>query len=342
MKKPGWFICLLIFVLLVSACTPVVETVEDDTDATLAVIVETELASVQQATETSQVPTIAPVVQVTETPMVVLPPTETTVSLPPTETPDYTPTPDTRIPPREWSRWPIIPEVSETAKQIYQQGLEMGNNPRVYSTIGDCQSEPNVFLGIYETERYAFGAEDAYLQETIDYFYGSFSRQSLAVRDGLSAPSALSVMWADPQYCASDETPVTCELRSSHPSIMFINLGTNWRAGASADEYEKYLHQIVEQVIQNGTVPILSTKADNVEGDYSINKATAQVAYDFDIPLWNFWLAADSLPGHGLDGSRNGVYLTPDGWDRRNITGIKVLDAVWRELSAAGSEGQDE
>ena len=336
MKKSGLLLCLLIFLILVSACTPA----EENTDPTLAAIVETELAAIQQATEALPTPAQTLVQQVTSTQTAEILPTETIVAVTPTETPDYTPTPETRIPAREWTRWPIIPVVSETAKQIYLQGLEMGNNPNVFSTIGDCQSEPNVFLGIYETSRYALGAEDVYLQETIDHFYGSFSRQSLAVRDGLSAPSALSVMWADPQFCAGDETPVTCELRTSHPSIMFINLGTNWRAGASADEYEKYLRQIVEQVIDNGTVPILSTKADNVEGDYSINKATAQVAYDYDIPLWNFWLAADSLPGHGLDGSRDGVYLTPDGWDRRNITGIKVLDAVWRELKSAAGEGQ--
>ena len=327
MRKSGLITGLFLLTLIFSACTgtqTLVETVEISEEETAI--------PTQQETEIIPEPSQLEVQQSTATMTAEVLPTQTVQQITPTMTPDYTATPDTRIPPREWSRWPILPEVSERAKEIYLEGLEKGNNANVFSTIGDCQSEPNVFLGIYETSRYALGVEDAYLQETIDHFYGSFSRQSLAVRDGLSAPSALSVMWADPQYCAADETPVTCELRTSKPSIMFINLGTNWRAGASADEYEKYLRQIVEQVIENGTLPILSTKADNVEGDYSINRATVQVAYDYDIPLWNFWLAADSLPGHGLDGSRDGVYLTPDGWDRRNITGIKVLDAVWRAL----------
>lgn len=244
-----------------------------------------------------------------------------------------TPTPDMRPDPRQWSSWPVIPTISVRAREIYQDGLSNGNDPQSVSVIGDCQSEPNVFLGIYATNRYFLGDDYQYLQETIDYYRESFSRQSFGVRDGLSAPSALSTLWADPQNCQSGETPVTCELRAHKPAIVFINLGTNWKPGASAKTYEDYLRQIVEQVIANGTLPILSTKADNIEGDHSINLATARVAYDYDIPLWNFWLAADSLPNHGLDANRENIYLTPEGWDRRNFTALQTLDAIRRSLN---------
>jgi hypothetical protein len=60
----------------------------------------------------------------------------------------------------------------------------------------------------------------------------------------------------------------------------------------------------------------------------SLNLATAQVAYDYDIHLWNFWRTADDLSNHGLDSDRENVYLTPLGWDRRNFTALRVLDAV--------------
>ncbi len=243
-----------------------------------------------------------------------------------------TPTPDARLSPHDWPSWPVVPVVSAQAKEIYRRGLGMGNDPHVFSTIGDCQSEPPVFLGIYETDRYSLSEEFRYLQETIAYFDGSFSHQSQAVRDGLSAPSALSPLWADQKMCQTNENPVACELRLRKPSIVFINLGTNWKPGASAERYEGYLRQIVDLVIANGSLPILSTKADNVEGDHSLNLATAQVAYDYDIPLWNFWRAADDLPNHGLDADRENVYLTPLGWDRRNFTALRVLDAVWRSV----------
>jgi hypothetical protein len=85
---------------------------------------------------------------------------------------------------------------------------------------------------------------------------------------------------------------------------------------------------------------VLSTKADNVEGDHSLNLATARVAHDYDVPLWNFWLAAQSLPNGGLDPKRDNVYLSfPDGWDRRNFTALESLDALQRELRKVDDPG---
>jgi len=262
-----------------------------------------------------------------------------TPSLTPTSSITPTATPDTRVKPRDWAAWPVVPQVSARAKEIYLQGIKLGVTPRTFSVVGDCQSEPEVFLGIYATDRYYLSGDYQYLQETIDDFQSSFSHKSVSVRDGLSAPSALSPLWADPQVCRSDENPVQCELRLYEPMLVFINLGTVWREGASADRYEVYLRQIVDLVIASGAVPILSTKADNVEGDHSLNLATARVAYDYDIPLWNFWAAADHLPNHGLDPELNDIYLTPDAWDVRNFVALRTLDAIWRELKAVNDPG---
>ena len=210
----------------------------------------------------------------------------------------------------------------------------MGVTANTFSVVGDCQSTPDVFLGIYATNRYYLGKADQYLQETINVFHDSFQHDSAAVRDGLSAPSALDPLWADPSRCKSNESPLACELRLSRPMIVFVNLGTNWKAGASADAYEGYLRKIVDMIIASGGLPILTNKSDNVEGDHSINLATAKVAYDYDIPLMNFWLAADRLPNHGLDPNRDNIYLTPEGWDVRNYVALQTLDSVWRTLKA--------
>jgi len=260
-------------------------------------------------------------------------------SLTPTPTLTPTATLDARLKPRDWAAWPVVPTVSARAREIYLQGVVQGVTPRTFSVVGDCQSEPAVFLGIYATDRYYLTSDYQYLQETIDDFRSSFSHKSVSVRDGLSAPSALSPLWTDPQVCQPDENPVQCELRLYKPMLVFINLGTVWREGASADKYEKYLREIVDLVITSGAVPILSTKADNVEGDHSLNLATARVAYDYDIPLWNFWAAADYLPNHGLDPERNDIYLTPDAWDVRNFVALRTLDAIWRELKTANDPG---
>ena len=251
----------------------------------------------------------------------------------PTITP--TPTPDTRPLPRVWASWPIVPVAGARAVQIYRQGLAAGVTPHSFSAVGDCQSMPDVFMGIFGTDRNPIGADRPDLLETIDVFRESFNHESAAVRDGLSAPSALDPLWADHTRCNSNESPVACELRLYKTEIVFVNLGTNWKAGASADAYEGYLRKIVDLIIANGSVPILTNKADNVEGDHSLNLATAKVAYDYDIPLMNFWLAADRLPNHGLDSARDNIYLTPAGWDVRNNVALRTLDSVWRSLEKA-------
>ncbi len=249
-----------------------------------------------------------------------------------TSTPIGTPTPDTRPKPDSWRTWPVIPTLSAAARQIYLKGIQMGNDTSRFSTVGDCQSEPNVFLGIYATDRYFLGDNYQYLQETINFFHDSFGRKSLSVRDGLSAPSALTPLWADHTACEPTENPVACELRTYHPSLVFVNLGTNWKAGASAERYGAYLRQIVDLLISQGSLPILSTKADNVEGDNSLNRETAQVAYDYGLPLWNLWRAVQDLPNHGLDSSREDIYLTTEAWDRRSFTALEVLDALRKSL----------
>lgn len=284
-------------------------------------------------------PTAAPTAAPTETP---LPPSATpepsatailatpTIAIPATATPDpAAPTAEPRLAPDYWGGWPIVPAVSARARELYIQGVQRGNNPRAFSTIGDCQSETNVFLGIYETDRYNLG-NFQYLQSTIDHFRGSFTRQSAAVKDGMSVASALAPLWADPRQCEANETPVACELRVHKPAVVFINLGTNWNGSAAA--YEKYLRQVVDIVMQAGSVPLLTTKADNIEGDNSLNLATARVAYDYDLPLMNFWLASNDMPNHGLDSDRDNVYLTPDAWDRRNFYALVTLDALWGEF----------
>ena len=266
-------------------------------------------------------------------PTVTLRPSITPVpSVTPTITATFTATTDTRLDPYYWSTWPIVPTVSGVAAQIYQRGIAAGNDPHIFSVVGDCQSAPNDFMGIYETNRYNLG-DYSYLQETIDYYRGSFSRQSLAVHDGMSAPTALTPLWADKDACNPDESPVSCELRVRKPSIMFINLGTNWLPGASAEIYGKYLRQVVDLIIANGTLPVLSTKADNVEGNQGINKVTAQIAHDYDIPLMNFWAAAQQLPNGGLDPNRDNVYLSTDGWDRHSFSALETLDALRRSLT---------
>lgn len=255
-------------------------------------------------------------------------------------TKESAPTPRPTLGPDEWMTLPIVPEVTDTAREIYARGLAMGRDPKHFSKVGDCQTNTGFYLVDFDNEgAYSLG-EYASLQDTIDYYEGSFSRTSLAMRDGYNVAAILTPLRADPKKCEKGENPIACEFRLHNPSIAIISLETNF-SDRPADDYGKYMRQIIEYSIEQGVVPILATKGDNLEGDNSINAEIAEIAVEYDIPLWNLWAALQPLPNKGhstelndgfhLSFSRN-FFDKPknmlSGWPWRNLTALQALDAV--------------
>jgi len=253
-------------------------------------------------------------------------------------TPDYSPTPDLRLKPEQWKDWPIVPEISPRAAQIYEQGLAMGNDPHAFSKVGDCQSITEAFLGIYDKPGQYSLDQYEYLQESIDYYKGSFGRESQSVRGGFNAAAVLLPLWADPTACNNGETPLECEVRSHNPSIIIISLEV-WYKGRTPETYAAYLRQIIDYSISKGVLPVLATKADNVEGDHSMNLTVAQLAYEYDIPMWNFWRAVQPLFDQGIDWARDaeGFHITVPAWNMRSFTALQVLDTIRRDLAGEGA-----
>lgn len=257
-----------------------------------------------------------------------------------------TATPRPTLGPDEWKSLPIVPSVTDTAREIYKRGLEMGNDPNAFSKVGDCQTNTGFYLVDFDHEGwYSLGEEYAPLQETIDYYEGSFSRTSLAMRDGYNVAAILAPLRADPKQCEKGETPIACEFRLHNPSVALISLETNFN-DRPADDYGKYMRQIIEYSIEQGVVPILATKGDNLEGDHSINAEIAEIAVEYDIPLWNFWTALQPLPNTGFDTEWNdGFHLSfsrnffdqpknmLSAWPWRNLTALQALDAARVGLS---------
>jgi hypothetical protein len=232
---------------------------------------------------------------------------------------------------------PVIPVLSQAARDIYQRGLQMGNNPHAFSKIGDCQSVVPYFLAAFDYGLYTLGPY-AGLQPAIDNFSGSWSRDSVTSNRGFNVATVFVPVWSDPKRCLKNESPLECEFRLNRPSLAIITMETWW--GGDPAGYESYLRAIIEFSIAHGTVPILGTKADNFEGDGSINQVIVKLAKEYDVPLWNFWAAVQPLPDHGL--VPDGFHLTwarnyfdqPDimqnAWPWRNLTALQAIDAVWR------------
>ncbi len=187
-------------------------------------------------------------------------------------------------------------------------------------------------MGVYDLPgRYTIPAEDAFLNETIEHFQGSFNRDGYAVKGGFNAATVLSPIWADPEACLPGENPLACEIRVHHPSMILISLEV-WWDGRTPERYEQYMRKIIEYSIDQGVLPILSTKADNVEGDHSINYTSAKLAYEYDIPLWNFWSAVQTLPNQGIDPDRDGFHITVAAWNVRSFTALQTISAVYHTV----------
>ena len=262
------------------------------------------------------------------------------------EIPKLSPSPTlTEVPalgPDEWKNLPIIPEISPNIRAIYQHGLELGNDPHAFSKIGDCGSTPAWFLGDFDRgpRFYDLGPYQRLLP-VIDEFQGSFSRTSLAAKAGFNASSVFTTLWSDPKQCQSGEHPLACEYRLQRPIIAFITLGSN--DVHHMDTFETQMRAIIEFSIDHGVIPILSTKADNLEGDGSINATIADLAREYDLPLLNYWQAVQSLPDRGLQDDN--VHLTwgpnrfgdpqamKSAWAVRNLSSLQVLNAVWKTVT---------
>ena len=232
-------------------------------------------------------------------------------------------------------------DAQQTMRDVFATGQALGRNARAFSTAGDSTIETPYFLGPFSTTQYNLGGY-GYLQPAIDFFAGSFGRDSAAVRIGQHSWSVLNPLWADKKRCESNESPLACEFRLNQPSVLIIRLGVN-DAGVPK-LFDTNLRKIVDFAIEQGVIPILSTKPDQRAGTDTVNDLVKQIAVDYKLPLWDYERVAKTLPGRGLgaDGAHmtsfwQNDYRLPQAYTRghalQNITALMVLDRVRQALN---------
>jgi hypothetical protein len=111
----------------------------------------------------------------------------------------------------DWQLWPVIPIVSEAARELYQRGQASGNNPRAFSKIGDGEISTEWFFTAFDLgeDYYDLGPYQN-LIPAIEHFAGSFERMGTAARRGFntqrSPPGKRS-------HFFTTMNPLTCEVR---------------------------------------------------------------------------------------------------------------------------------
>jgi hypothetical protein len=227
----------------------------------------------------------------------------------PSEQPVIAPT----LAPDAWRSLPVIPEsLDPRAIAIFQRGLELGNNPKAFSKVGDCGATPAWFLGDFDRGPQFYRLGDYAALQPIIENYSGFTAGKPGRERGFTAASVFAIV-ADRSQCLAGETPIACEYRIQKPSLAFIMLGTNdvWHK----DSFEPQMRKIIEFSIENGVIPILSTKADDREGDGSLNATLAQLSIEYGIPLWNYWSAVQGLPNGGLQEDEAHITWAPNRFD---------------------------
>lgn len=243
-----------------------------------------------------------------------------------------------------WKDLPVFPNsLSPRVHDLYRSGKVSGLDQNAFSKVGDCETSSEYFLAPFDMNQrgYRLG-EYSSLNTVILKYEGSFERRSLAAKSGFSVASVLSPLWADTTLCKSEESPIMCEIRIHKPAVMLVMFGTNDVNTSSRAGFEAHLKRLLDIAIANDVVPVLVTKADNLEGDGSINAVIARVAYEYEVPLVNFWRAMQAIPAGGLEPDQ--IHLTyaqpffdsPEnmqmGWPLRNLIALQTLEFLTEQL----------
>lgn len=279
---------------------------------------------------------------------------------PPPRTPNPSPAPYdlSRLSEINISEIPVLPSLTREMRSLYADGLKAGNNPRVFSKLGDCMTDNAEFLVPFAAGKYDL-KQNANLRTVIDKFAGaptrqgkpwaldSFASPGLAAAGGFNSAGPLDSTWSDPQWCQSGESPLACEYRVTRPSIALIMFGTNDVNATEPDAYDSYLRQIVSQTLARKIVPVLHTfptRPENPQRSALLNQIVAMVAADSGAPLVNLNRALAGLPNQGV-GITDTTHLSipPDGrvdvfseenlrygFTLRNLVTLQALGAVLR------------
>ena len=242
--------------------------------------------------------------------------------------------------------YPFLSDMSARVYQIYQAGQARGNRANIVAMIGDSNTQHPAFMKPFDWGNYSLSSY-AYLQATVDFFKGSFAREGVAAIGGFNTTKMLDPGSA-PGSCGG-QSPLQCEYNAIRPSVALILLGTGDQH--SWQSFEDRYRQIIQQTIDQGVIPVLITKADDLEcRDNSapcgfINAKIAQLAGEYQVPLLNLRQVVDQLPGRGCidDGfhynfpaDNKSAWFEPQylpyGYNQRNLTALQTLDVIRRKV----------
>lgn len=245
---------------------------------------------------------------------------------------------------------PVIPTLSPLMQLVFESGQALGNNPQAVSKVGDSVMANPQYLKPFGRSDVVLGNYD-YLEETVRYYGASLAEDSVSAQIGMTSYVVFDPLWSNANpNCEPNETPLACEYRIKKPSIAFVLFGANDIKHMTFEQFEGQLRQIVQESMNVGVIPVLSTFSISPENPLyaqamRFNLTIVNLAQELRVPLINYWLAARPLPAYGLD--VDGVHPLQTGFNfikfdsgveswygvgLQNLLAIRTLDEIRRTL----------
>ncbi len=244
---------------------------------------------------------------------------------------------------------PITPDVVARLGAIASIQARDG---RVFAKVGDSITVAPEFLNCFAGTTVALGSNQD-LATTLEHFRAGdaegttpFTRVSLAAKGGTTAAYMTS----------GSPCPLQHELDAINPRISVLMFGTNEvRFGWTLDAYAEGLWQLVDETIDVGTIPIVSTipPMRDPGADARIptfNRVVRGIAQGRGVPLIDLHRVVNQLPNRGLapDGihlsvaAQGGCDLTDGGLQGGyNVRNLMTLEALARTTGALDGTSAD-
>ncbi|RPI97680.1 MAG: hypothetical protein EHM39_09135, partial [Chloroflexi bacterium] len=222
---------------------------------------------------------------------------------------------------RRLESMPIVPSIGGRVNEIYARGQALGNDPRVFTQIGECNTLSQAFIVPFAAGAYDLGPYSELLR-TIDFFSAtpvagvsnSLWYKGVAMTTGLTSLAVIDPAFSDPALCPAGLSLLECEYERSKPSVALINLGLYDVYWLTPEQYAYAMRQIVEISIAHGVIPVLTTFPTH-PGDVAMwpndaaarnhnraafNTTVLNLAAEYGVPVMNLWRATNPIHWHGL------------------------------------------
>jgi len=254
------------------------------------------------------------------------------------------------------ANYPVVPSirgsVASTVRHLIAVGKRKGNRLNVFSKVGDSITAFGFFLvpvgngGLRVGDHPEVMSAVSFFTKTVARTNNSFANDSIAAHPAWTTNDLLNPANATPGLCVNT-TPLDCELGVTKPAVALIMIGTNDLSYGDINGFRANLNKIVDITESHGVVPVLSTLPLREDRDDALNRVDAynsviaSVATSRAVPLWNYWLAMQNLPAHGISTDKIHPSVPPDqntaifdgdhlayGFPVRNLTALQVLNAL--------------